>query len=442
MTMMAIKLKELINSQTSIVPLTVFRIVFGLTMCFASVRFLVKGWVEDLYINSPFRFTYYGFGWVELPSSEVLYGMFFVLVISSLCIAGGLFYRLSCVIYFLVFTYIELLDKSLYLNHYYFVSLVSFLMIFMPANRAYSLDVLRNPEIYTSKVASVFPNIIKLQLTIIYVFAGIAKLNSDWLLDAQPLKIWLSARADMPVLGPFFDWHWFPYIMSWSGMFFDLLIPFFLMWKRSRPFAYLTVIVFHVMTWLLFNIGVFPWVMIACTLIFFSQEEWSWLLKKVKSVHEDKAVESAMVSKPLLILFAVYCLFQLFLPLRHYLYEGNVTWNEQGFRYSWNVMRVEKTGYVEFTCVDPESRKTWKEYPKNYLGSIQEKQMAFQPDMILEFAHFLEKEYGKDIEVYASAYVSLNGSESRELIDSKIDLSKERDSLLGNYSFVRNYSGR
>lgn len=439
MTTTAIDLKAFFSKPVSIFPLVVFRVAFGLTMAFAGIRFLAKGWVADLYLNSPFRFSYYGFSWVTLPSSEMLYLLFVITIFMALCIAAGFFYRFACITYFLIFTYIELLDKSLYLNHYYFVSLVSFLLIFLPANRALSIDIWKNPQIEQKEIANIFLFTLKVQLTIVYFFAGIAKLNSEWLLDAQPLKIWLPARAELPVIGMFLDWSWTPYIMSWSGMFYDLLIPFFLFWHRSRPLAYVTVIVFHILTWVLFNIGVFPWVMIASTLIFFTDKDWKWLLNKIGWSEKKTEITQSPLYKPYNILLASFFLIQVLLPLRHFFYPGKVTWNEMGFRYSWNVMRVEKTGYVEFTCVDPENGRTWQVYPKEYVSIIQEKQMAFQPDMILEFAHFLEKEYGKDLKVYARAKVSLNGAESKDLVDSSVDLTEERDSLLGLYSWVLNY---
>ena len=356
MIMMVTKLTERLKQPVPILPLVIFRIAFGLTMAFAAIRFWAKGWIESLYLNVPFQFHYFGFSWVTVPEATVLYGLFSILIVSALCVVAGLFYRVASTSYFLVFTYIELMDKALYLNHYYFVSLVSFLMIFMPAHRCFSLDVLRKPSLVALEIPRIYPLVIKLQLCVVYFFAGIAKLNSSWLLEAMPLKIWLKARADLPLIGPLLDLHWIPYVMSWSGMLYDLTIPFLLFMRRSRPWAYLAVVVFHIMTWLLFQIGVFPWVMIAATLIFFEKEEWQRFFGKFfKQVEAPKSVVSAGLPKAFLWLAAVFIFIQLLLPFRHFLYKGNVIWNEMGFRYSWNVMRVEKNGYVEFTCIDPNS---------------------------------------------------------------------------------------
>ena len=60
----------------------------------------------------------------------------------------GFFYRISIVTLLLTFIYVELIDITNYLNHYYFVSLVSFMMIFMPCAKSFSLDnkLFKRPE--------------------------------------------------------------------------------------------------------------------------------------------------------------------------------------------------------------------------------------------------------------------------------------------------------
>ena len=89
--------------------------------------------------------------------------------------------------------------------------------------------------------------------------AGVAKLNADWLLEAQPLGIWLQDHTGLPLVGRAFGEPWAAHLFSWCGAGFDLTIVAWLMWKRTRPAAYVVLVVFHVMTYLLFpEIGVFP----------------------------------------------------------------------------------------------------------------------------------------------------------------------------------------
>jgi hypothetical protein len=140
----------------------------------------------------------------------------------------------------------------------------------VPANRKYSVDVWLNPKIKVDEVPYWTILWIKFQIALLYFYAGIAKLHPDWLLYAQPLKIWLSRNSDLPIIGNFLSLQITAYLFSWFGAIYDLSIAFFLYYKRTRLIAYLAVVIFHLMTAILFNIGVFPMVMIFFTTIFFS----------------------------------------------------------------------------------------------------------------------------------------------------------------------------
>jgi len=119
------------------------------------------------------------------------------------------------------------------------------------------------------------------------------------------------------------------------------------------------------------------------------------------------------------------------MPLRYIFYPGNVLWTEQGFRYAWNVMLMEKDGYIQFYVEDKTTHQRFIEYPQKYLTPLQERMMSTQPDMILQYANFLAGLYRKKlrhpVSVYADAYVSLNQGKGQIFIDPKVDLSKEQD---------------
>ncbi|MFN8236564.1 MAG: HTTM domain-containing protein [Chitinophagales bacterium] len=429
-TSAAKKLTSFIFSQTSIAPLASFRIFFGAMILFSSIRFVAKGWVYQLYILPKFFFTYEGFSWIHPLSGKGMYVVFAGMIVSALLITLGLFYRIAAVIFFLLFTYVELLDKTNYLNHYYFVSIISLMLCFLPANKYASLDVKFG---FTAKVTHI-PNwcilLIQLQIGLVYFFAGIAKINPDWLLHAQPLKIWLKSRDYYPVVGQFFDYPITPYLFSWFGMLFDVSIFFFLIYKKTRPFAYASVVVFHLLTGYLFQIGVFPYVMIVATWIFFSAEFHQRFLSLIAgkidlqtTPYQPKFVSFWMA------LLIVHFTIQLVLPFRYLFYPGKLFWTEQGYRFSWRVMLMEKNAYVTFVVKD-RTGKIAEVRNRDYLTPQQEKQMSTQPDMILQFAHFLAGEYNnkkgfKNTEVYADSYAALNGHPSRAFIDPAIDLAKQ-----------------
>ncbi|MCB0164626.1 MAG: HTTM domain-containing protein [Anaerolineae bacterium] len=237
-----------LRQPVSILPLVVFRVLFGLLMLAGTIRFVANGWIEAFYLKPEFHFTYYGFAWVKPLPGVGLYLVFGLVAVAALFIALGFMYRAAIIVFFLLFTYTELLDKTYYLNHYYFISLLTFLLIFLPLHRSGSLDSWLWPALKTGVVPRWTLFAIRLQLALVYVFAGIAKLNGDWLFQAMPLKLWLAAQTDFPIIGFLFDHAWFAYLMSWSGAIYDLTIPFFLLWRKTRPTAYLAVIGFHVMT--------------------------------------------------------------------------------------------------------------------------------------------------------------------------------------------------
>ena len=354
------------------------------------------------------------------------------MLFSAIGIMVGWYNRLSAAAFFLLFTYVELLDKSNYLNHYYFVSLVSFLLIWVPANRAFSIDAWKNPSVTQELVPAWVITIFKLQLAIVYIYAGIAKINGPWMLDAMPLKLWLPANNHLPLIGPWLSESWVAYVFSWAGAAYDLFIVFFLLNARTRVVAYSAVVAFHLVTWLLFPIGMFPFIMILCTLVFFSDAFHKKVLAAIARVFRMKEVAIQNYSRwqlprPLSLALVVFFLIQIALPWRYALYPGKLFWTEQGYRFSWRVMLMEKSGYVIFHVKDRHTGREGDVMPEDFLTPVQVKMMSTQPDMILQFAHFLKKHYTekgfRDVEVRAESYVTLNGSGSRPFIDPTVDLT-------------------
>lgn len=407
-------------------PLVTFRVVFGALMLLSTLRFLYLGWVEDHFIHTQFQFKYYGFEWVTLAPPFWMYALHGVLLLASIGILLGAFYRLAAVVFFLGFTYTQLIDLTYYLNHYYFVSLLSFLLIFLPANQAYAWDARKSPRYF---IPFWTVGILRWQVAILYVYAGFAKMNSAWLIDYLPLKIWLPAGGDWMLVGPLFAHPWAPALFSWGGMLYDTFIPLFLLNRYTRWPAYVAVWVFHLAVGILFQIGVFPLVMIAITPIFFSSDWHQGIWNRWKKpTMESCPTNSGNV--PLWIW--IYLGFQLIFPWRYLAYPGNLFWTEEGYRFSWRVMLMEKAGTATFFVKDRQTGQEGIVDNGEFLRPHQEKQMAMQPDMILQFAHFLAQHYAKlglkDPIVRAEVYVTLNGKPSQLLIDPTIDLSKIKDS--------------
>ncbi|MBS1613170.1 MAG: HTTM domain-containing protein [Bacteroidetes bacterium] len=398
----------------------------------ATLRFVSKGWVDTLFVQPSYFFTFYGFEWIKPLSANGMYTVFGIMMLCSILIATGLLYRVAAIVFFLLFTYVELIDKTNYLNHYYFISIMAGILCLLPANKAFSLDV----KLGLAKTVTTVPTwaifALQLQMAMVYFFAGISKINPDWLLNAMPLRIWLPAKADVPIIGAWLTEQWVAYAFCWIGMLFDVFVAFFLFNKRTVWYAYAVVVVFHVLTAILFpGIGMFPFIMIVCATIFLPAVFHERLIGISATASASSATTKASwLSQATLTLLVLHFSIQAVLPFRYMLYPGKLFYTEQGYRFSWRVMLMEKVGYTIFNVRDAATGKSVEVNNRQFLSLQQEKQMSTQPDMILQFAQHLKEVCGKEMqnpEVYAEAYVTINGRSSRLLIDPKVNLAAEQD---------------
>jgi len=422
--------------QVSIAPLVTFRIVFGCLMFLSILRFWWRGWVTTVYVTPKFHFTYWGFEWVQPLGYAGMHLLFAVMAFSALAVALGWLYRIAIFTFFLTFTYVELIDVTTYLNHYYFISLAAFILIWLPANRHYSLDTWLRPDTRRLTVPAWTTDLLRFQLAIVYIFAGLAKVNTDWLIQAEPMRTWLPATSHLPLVGKFMYATWVAYLFSWFGCLYDLFIVFFLLNKKTRPVAYLFVLVFHTATAIFFpGIGMFPYVMMASSLIFFSGDFHEKLLSRLPFYRKQPPLPPYQPMfhenhyRIIRWFIVAYTLLQLIIPLRFLLYPDHLFWTEEGYRFSWRVMLMEKSGVAYFTVRDHLTKGTYEVDNKQFLTPLQEKMMSTQPDLLLKYARYLHDEYQKkgmnDPEVYGEVYVSLNGQRSTRFIDSTINLSRQ-----------------
>jgi vitamin K-dependent gamma-carboxylase len=413
-----------------VASLAAFRILFGLIMAGAMVRFMAKGWVAQMYIHPTFYFAYPGLEWVHPLPGYWMYAPFILAMIAALGVALGLFYRWAIVLFLVAFTYIELLDQTAYLNHYYLVSLISGLLVFMPANAAWSIDGWRKAALKRATVPAWTVNLLRFQLAVVYIFAGLAKLTADWLVRGEPLRIWLAARSDLPLIGRWLGEPQVALLASWTGALFDCSIVFFLINARTRKAAYLILIIFHVATWILFNIGMFPWIMIIETTIFFEPDWPRKILQRFARVNERVVVDHEPrfnVRWSTIAFVTLFGLIQLTLPLRAFFSREPVGWTCSNFNCAWRVMIVEKTGYVEFFTFDPSTHETLRIQTAEYLTPRQEMLMAQDPNLIRDMAKYLythlHKRGARELEIRVNAFASINGCPSQRLIKENINLA-------------------
>jgi vitamin K-dependent gamma-carboxylase len=401
--------------------LAVVRIVVGAVGLLSAMRIVRYGWIDQLYTGPSHRFTYLGLGWVPQPSASVMTAVVAAMAVSSVALALGRGVRVAGAVLLVCFGWTELIDVTTYLNHYWFLTLVLALGLVLPWDGRPS-------------VARGWVWLVRFQAGVVYASAGIAKLQGDWLLRAEPLRLWLPPRADLPLVGPWLDDLWAAHALSIAGAAFDCSIVALLLWRRSRPWAWAALVGFHVCTWLLFPIGVFPWLMVGVSTVFFAPD-WPARWRATRRLSElggDRAPRGAG-SPPssgwVGVAAVVWCLVQVGLPLRHLGYDGDHRWTGQGYRFAWNVLLVEKAGSVTFLVHDPATGRTRATDGSELYTRAQIQVMATEPDLIHQAALALaaaEGDAGRPgAEVRVDSWVSFNGHPPARFIDPTVDLAAE-----------------
>lgn len=422
--------------------LAVFRIMFGAAMLFEAVNHGVFLCLDCLYRNTDLLFKYQHFEWVRLLPGIGLELMFVVMALSALGVMLGCFYRLSAVLLVLSFAYLFFLDQALYLNHFYLALLFASILVFVPAHHLWSVDARRRPELRSETVPAWSRLWLGGQLEIVLLYAGIVKLTPDWL-QLEPMRLWMNSRsADA---APIFQWltaDWGIATASYVAIALHLIGAPLLLFRKTRLAVFCVYAVFHVTNSLVFNIGIFPWITLAATLMLFDPDwprqflRWlntrdralRWRALAVPARAPASTPEYSMVVRTMVFLTVVVWLcVQIAVPPRHHFRPGNVAWNEDGHRFSWRMKLRSKRGtamfYVKFddgSIVDID--------PANHLTRKQTSKMACIPDLIWQFAQHLEQTHQRsaddDLAVHVVSRCSLNTREPVALVSEYVDLTE------------------
>jgi vitamin K-dependent gamma-carboxylase len=433
--------------------LAVFRVVFGIVMLVEIGRYWGRGWIREYFVEPKHFFSYPLFDWVHPLPPVWLTVQFDALALAAMCIVLGLFTRIAATVFAVLFAWWFLSDQTNYLNHFYLITLVSFLLVFVPTDRAFSLDARyrrapgtpRSPETETVPAWALW--LVRFQVGVPYFFGGIAKLNADWF-AGEPMRMWLAERKHLPWFGSICTEEWCVWFFVVGGLVLDLGIVPALLWRKTRPFAFAASLAFHGTNAVIFTIGIFPWLMMAATSVYFEPDWPRRVLARVlrrpvpgpKPAPMPAAVEITPARGIGMAALGGWVALQVFLPLRHFLYPGNASWTEEGHLYAWHMKLRDKTGYGEFTARDPATGKTWRIDPRNYLTKRQESDMYEHPDEILQFAHLVAEEHAREgkgrLEVRAKVWVRLNGRKPELIVDPEVDLAAQPRSI-GRWSWIR-----
>ena len=403
-------------------PLVVFRFFFGLLIAAECIGAIFTGWVSETFVEPRFTFTVIGFEWLQPLAGNGMYYYFLVMGLLGLLISLGLFYRASTFAFTGMWAIVYIMQKSHYNNHYYLLILLGAIMFLLPAHKSKSLDVKWGLTIPSQTCQRICHWFFILQILIVYCYASIHKMNPDWM-AGKPLDGWFSHKAHFWLIGPLLTQDWMPLLIAWGGIIYDGSIVFLLLFKRTRSLGFILSIIFNLFNSAVFQIGIFPYLMILLSVFFYPPETIRrvFFRKKTKVYPVQKKLPIGWFS-----LFVVYFVCQLLFPLRHHLYDGQPSWTEEGHRLAWRMMLRSKSGSTRFEVKDKGTGETESVRLKDHLIQNQISSLKGKPDMIWQFAQYLKKEKekeGKDVAVYVNTNISLNGHRSKPLIDPNVDLA-------------------
>ncbi len=357
-------------------------------------------------------------------------------------------------------------DASLYLNHHYLLVLLSLVAAFIPTVGARG----------TAPWSALF--LVRFQITVPYVYASLAKFDPDWLTGIVMNQM-LVAREST------FGWAVsMPYqaeVMTLAGVFLDGLAPLMLWRGVGRRFAWAGMCVFHIANSGLFNIGVFPWLMLLITPVLLPDDTLPRLLGALRNGSMGQraallipAVVLAVVgalwpanasvltiavsawagaiggylflepslavaeppvatefprthSLPLVVL-AVWVVTQIVVPFRHLAIPGDVTWTEEGHRYSWRMLlRTKRVTSALIEVTNPATGDSWYLGPNDLLEPHQATDVLGRPDLVVGFARAIAKQWEEagvpGVEVRLRVQVSLNRRPPVLMYDPSVDLA-------------------
>lgn len=409
--------------------LVVFRVFFGLLITIEAWGAIFTGWIKRSFIEPQFTFNFIGFEFLQpLPGNGMIW-FYGIMGLFGIFVMLGYKYRLSMLAYTLMWSAVYLMQKTSYNNHYYLLMLLCMIMFFLPAHRWLSIDAWKDKSLRSISMPRWVWLLIVIQLWIVFTYASIAKMYPDWL-DGNLPAILMSAKSDYWLVGDFLQKPWIRYAIAYFGLIFDLLIIPALLWRRTRWIAFIAAIFFHLFNSFIFHIGIFPYLSLAFSLFFFPSKDINrWFLFRRKPYYEGDEVIVPSYRKPLIAIMAGWFIIQLALPLRHWFFQDNVLWTEEGHRLSWRMMLRSKSGRSTFKVVEKGTTDTIYVKKADYLSRKQLRAINSKPDMLWQFAQRLKEDYadrGKDVQVFIDAKVSVNGRPMRRLIDPKVDMAAEK----------------
>lgn len=411
-------------------PLIVFRIILGFLLAAESFGAIFTGWVKQTLIEPDFTFSFIGLDWLQPLPSYGMYFYFSVMGFLGIAIMLGFRYKISMILYTVLWAGVYFMQKTSYNNHYYLLLLICFIMIFLPANQEKSLDV----KLGNTSFKQTMPNWIRIvfmtMVGIVYTYAAIAKFYPDWLdgtytrnlLATAPIFDFIPRDSFLSYL---FSQKWFYLFIAYAGICYDLFIVPLLLFKRTRTIALIGSLVFHLFNSITLHIGIFPYFALSFALFFYPPNQIRKLFLRNTRTEESIPALDYQNQKIFYYLFVPFLIIQLLLPLRHHCIKGNVFWTEEGHRLSWRMMLRNRSGFISFKVVHNDTKRTEIYDYRKKLSPKQANALATKPDFIWQFCQHIKADFpNEDISIYIDCKNAINHGKYLTLINPDYDMAK------------------
>jgi hypothetical protein len=412
----------------SIYPLVALRLAFGLAMSLWSLYMIFSGKVAEVFSQQVVHFPYTGFEWIKpLPFWGMLM-VFIVLAITALGMGAGWHYRKMGLIFTLTFVYVSLIDKASYLSYYYYVLIIALMLLVSPAYRLFSIDLIRKPAIRVDFAPVWLLWAFKVQVVMVFFFAGMAKLNSDWLYTGVPVMLWLQdTLQNIGIPSSFLiNNTWIVLALSWFLVVFDFVIPHFLLDSRTSVKAFILVVIVQLTGVLFLPTGFFPVLVILSCMVFLPSRIIHHFISRVSYFLYDvfqfkgdvfTAGGTFMLQYRMRRLFpllaSLFLAFQFILPVYFYLSWGSFRWASTAFHFSWDIQINHQKNSLSFYKVDKAKGQSEPIAVDHMLSPIQKSSMAADPSMLKQFIGTLKENNPHlskpEVEIQAQSCVSFNG---------------------------------
>ncbi|XP_075735561.1 gamma-glutamyl carboxylase [Rhipicephalus microplus] len=398
------------------------------------------------------------FSFLKPLSLEGMYCVHLIMLLGAAGICTGAFFKQSCLAFLLPYWFIFLLEKSRWNNHTYLYGLIVLLLSVTGANRLWSVDSWRKSVIRNTDIPRWNYALLRCQIFLVYFIAGLKKTDRDWIggYSMEGLgQHWVFDLFKLVMTEEQVD----AYVVHWGGFLLDLTVGFFMVASAVRPFGVLFCVLFNAMNSRMFAIGMFPYVMIVLTTVFFGYS-WPKKLAAILPQYMRNMVPDLSPSRPDFLncwypgrrkvgihsigsrkvelrlrrwkmtafLVCLHVLLQLFLPYSHGITKGYNTWTQGSYGYSWDMMVHNwRPVHVKLVLYDNATHRAHFVDPEKFTTS---RRWYHQADMVVQFAHCIrdrvQQDYGmKDIEIYVDVWMSLNGRFAQRMYDPMVNILEQ-----------------